>query len=488
MDGRVLIQNAEIAGRCLDLRCEGGLIIERADRLEVRLGERILEAHGGALLPGLHDHHFHLFAMAAKLTSIDCGPPEVDSRDAFAERLRRGAPNADWLRGTGYFESVAGPLDRNVLDGFRSETPLRIQHRSGAMWFLNSRAIRVLDLDGRPTPSGVERDSSGRATGRLFRVDEWLRAQLPASAPPQLSAVGSMLARYGVTRVTDATPGNGQAEVSRFRRAQQDGALPQRLRVMGDASLSTAESDGLLEIAEYKIMLDEPQLPELDELASRIAEAHRSARNVAIHTVTRAEIHFALAAIEAVGSRRGDRLEHASVAPPEILDLAKRLDVSIVTQPNFIAERGDAYRAEVEPRDLPYLYRVGSWVEADIPLAGGTDAPFGHPDPWRAIRAAVTRRTRSGETLGQGERVSPELALDLFSNDRLQRASPNSEGPCPAHSDSTNLRHPVDRLQIGRPADLCLLDAPWQDIRDDLSHEHVVATLCSGEIAWNRED
>jgi predicted amidohydrolase YtcJ len=469
MDGALLIHNAEVDGRCVDLRCEGGVIVELARDIAPRPDEVKIDAGGGALLPGLHDHHIHLFSLAAAFASIPCGPPETESRDALAKALRSAAPLEGWLRGTGYFESVAGPLDRAQMDLLCDTHPLRIQHRSGAMWFLNTRAIEALDLESYDAPPGVERDATGRSTGRLFRADAWLRARLQSSSPPSLAAVGSFLARCGVTRLTDATPTNGNTEAALFRAAQVSGDLPQRLRLMGDLSLSSIDASDMFEIGEHKILLDEPSLPEFDELVARIRDAHRVDRCVAIHTGTRPEIHFAIAAMEAAGTRSGDRLEHASVAPPETLENVARLGISVVTQPGFVAERGDAYRIEVEGRDLSYLYRVQSWLEADIRLAASTDAPFGDPDPWRAIQAAVTRSTRSGEILGEAERVSPETALGLFRDD-LSRA--------------TSGEIPSARLAVGQRADLCLLDLPWREARRDLSREHVVATVCAGKIIW----
>jgi len=466
----LLIRNAEVGERCLDLRCAGGVITELADHIAPLRGEPEIDARGGALLPGLHDHHLHLFSLAAAFASIPCGPPQIESRQALAEALQSASPVEGWLRGTGYFESVAGPLDRIRLDALCDDHPVRIQHRSGAMWFLNTRAIEALGVEVGDAPPGVERDAAGRSTGRLFRADAWLRRRLPSSSAPDLSLVGSFLARCGMTRITDATPANGSAEAALFRAAQQSGALPQRLRLMGDLSLSSLDASDTLEIAEYKILLDESTLPGFDELVSSIRDAHDAGRCVAIHAVTRTEIHFALAAVEAAGARTGDRLEHASVAPIESLDLAARLGLSIVTQPGFVSERGDAYRIEVESRDLPHLYRVRSWLETRVPLAAGTDAPFGDPDPWRAMQAAVTRSTRSGKTLGEAERVSPETALALFLDEFV--ATPNGGVP------ST-------RLAAGQRADLCLLDAPWREVRRELSSERVVATVCAGKIIWS---
>ncbi len=476
-----MIRDAELDGRSVAVRCEDGLIREIADRLDAKSGEDEIDARGGALLPGLHDHHLHLHSLAAHFASVPCGPPSIESPEALAEALRCAESISGWIRGTGYFESVAGKLDRNRLDALGPDRPLRIQHRSGSMWFLNSRAIVELGLDRTQDreatePPGVERDETGRATGRLFRADEWLRERFTSSPAPDLGAVGAHLAHCGVTSVTDATASNGPEELALFRAAQRSGALPQRLRMMGDLSLAEAatsdsgEARDWLEVAEYKIMLDEPALPDFDELVSSIAAAHQSRRCVAFHSVTRTEIHFALAALEAAGVAPGDRLEHASVTPPEAFDLARRLGLTIVTQPNFIAERGDAYHENVESRDLTYLYRVRSWLEAGVSLAAGTDAPFGDPDPWLAMRAAVLRETRTGRCMGEEERVSPESALALFGNGFTHKIASNLD---------------ARGVAVGQRADLCLLKEPWSKARRTLSSELVAATICDGRLLWN---
>ena len=479
----MLIRGAEINGVQRDVRCVGGLIEEIDGSIAIRRGEEEIDAQGGALMPGLHDHHIHLLSLAAQFASTPCGPPQVETRSDLVEALHQASPTGGWLRGTGYFESVAGPLDRVRMDALYEALPLRIQHRSGAMWFLNTKAIEALGLDDASAaanassaanaleaPDGVERDAAGRATGRLFRADTWLRDRLPPAPVPDLRRVGSFLASCGVTRLTDATPSNGRTEARLLDEAQRRGALPQRIRLMGNLSLEASDATPALEIAEHKIMLDEPALPEFEALVARIISAHEVGRCVAMHTVTRTEIHFALAALEAAGARTGDRLEHASVAPREACELAARLRISIVTQPNFVGERGDAYRRDVDSCDLPSLYRVRSWLDANVPLASGTDAPFGHPDPWRAIQAAVTRSTPSGAILGESEAVNPETAIALFLD---------------PFSTSTTNASPGARLAAGQRADLCILDTPWHEARRSLSSDRVTMTLCGGQIVWS---
>ena len=463
----MLITRAELPdGALCDLRIARGRIQTIAASLPRRNGEPRLDAAGGALLPGLHDHHLHLFALAAVRHSLRCGPPAVQDAQALRDgltRARASSPPRTWLRGVGYHESVAGALDRRQLDAWLPDRPLRIQHRSGALWLLNSQALDRLDVQ-RDAPPGLERDAHGEPTGRLWRGDSWLRERL-GDEPPPLAEVGRALACLGVTGVTDATPSNGPSEAAALGLALERGELPQRVHLMGNAKLPDPPHPRLTR-GPLKLVLDEPRLPDFDTFVAAIAAAHREGRPVAIHCVTRSELVFATTALREAGCRAGDRIEHAAVANGAGLALLAQLPLTVVTQPNFVAERGDAYRREVDPADHAHLYRCRGFERAGIPFAGGTDAPFGEPDPWAAMRAAVDRRTRAGHRLGPDEALTPERALALFTS------PPQAPGAAPR------------ALAPGAPADLCLLDRPWRIARRELSGRSVAATLCGGRIAW----
>jgi predicted amidohydrolase YtcJ len=461
----VLITAAEVEGRGpLDVRAEHGRIVEIGPSLARVPGERVLDAGGGALLPGLHDHHLHLLALAASLVSARCGPPDVSDRRGLARALSRAPGSDGFVRGIGYHESVGGDLDRLALDEIAGHAPVRVQHRSGVLWILNSAGVARLELDAGVDAPGVERDASGHATGRLFSLDGWLRQRLGATEP-DLAAVGHRLARYGVTGVTDATPGNGAAELDVLIRAVERGDLPQRVRMMGSAELPEP-GHARVRRGAVKLYLRERELPVFDTFVQTLEHARE--RAVAVHCVTRAELVFALSALRSAGTRPGDRIEHAAIAPPELVEQIAELGLAVVTQPHFVHERGDAYRVDVEETELPWLHRSRGFLEAGIPLAAGTDAPFGDPDPWRAMHAAVLRRTAGGCSLGHGERISPEQALALF-------LSPlDAAGSTPR------------RVIAGASADLCLLDRPWCSARRVLTSECVAATLAGGRLVYAR--
>jgi predicted amidohydrolase YtcJ len=436
----LIVRNAEISGRRVDVRCERGIVTEIASRVRHEPGDDVLEAGGGAVIAGLHDHHAHVLALAAALDSVHCGPPEVSTSEKLAHALRSASPVSS-IRGVGYHESVAGLLDRDLLDQWREDVPVRIQHRSGALWILNTAALRALDLET-GSDTRIERDARGRATGRLWRADDLVRS---AVSTPCIARVGAMFAAQGVTSITDATATNDASSAARLRR------LPQRVRVMGPLELAT---DG-----EVKVMLDDDNLPSFAQAQALVRDAHAVGRSVAIHCVTLVQLWFAIEVFRAAGVT-GDRIEHASVAPAETISALHELGLRVVTQPAFVAERGDDYLRDVDPADQLSLYPLRSLLRAGVPVHGSSDAPFGSADCWAAMRAAVARRTATGRTLLPAERLMPSEALALF-----------SDGP--------------GGVAIGSRADLAVLAVPFAAGVSALDARNVVATVISGELVAN---
>jgi predicted amidohydrolase YtcJ len=109
-------------------------------------------------------------------------------------------------------------------------------------------------------------------------------------------------------------------------------------------------------------------------------------------------------------------------------------------------------------------------MDAGIPLAAGSDAPFGAAEPWVSMQAAVERRTQAGAICGADEALTPEQALALYCG------SAGDPGGAPR------------RIAVDAPADLCLLDRPWSAARADLTAVEVRLTLAGGRVIWNSRD
>ena len=467
----MLLHNAELNGRRrADLRVSRGTVTEVAPALRRHDGEPVYDCRGDAVLPGLCDHHVHLHAMAARAGSVRCGPPDVTGPAGLAEALAATDPDlSGWIRGTGYTESVAGHLDALALDKLRADRPVRIQHRSGALWILNTAALTAIRANTATHP-GVERDADGHPTGRLWRADAWLRSRLPATGPPDLTQVGAALLGHGITAVADATPDLDALAIAAIDQAMARGILPPRVCLLGTPLGTPLPGDqgrpGPTS-GPYKIVLADSSLPPYDELTNRIRAAHTAGRPVAVHCVTRDALILLTTALGEVGSRSGDRIEHAALVPPELIPDLARLGIHVVTQPGFLADRGDDFLRDVPPADRPDLYRCATLLRAGIPVALSSDAPFGPLDPWAVIAAATTRRTPSGQIASPGERITFTQALDAY------LAPPQDPGG------------PPRRVSRGLPADLVVLRAPLAEAAR--LPDPVRAVLVGGTITVEKE-
>lgn len=460
----LFIRNVEVDKRAgCDVRIEEGRIAEIGARLSGHGDE--IDGKGGALIPGLADHHIHLLSTAKQAMSVVLD----DVRDAseFTSRMLAALaemPRGAWVRAVGYHHNMAGDLTRDDLDRIAPHHPLRVEHQTGSLWILNSLALEIVSTG--EIPSCVERDSAGRPTGRIWRGDDWLHERL-GEPLPDLAPIGRLLASYGVTSVTDPTPTTDGIAAAHFAEAIRSGALPQNLMLMSATEL-VAPDDGVFTVGPVKILLDEHNLPDLNEISAWIDQARVWGRAVAVHCVTATELAFTLAAFTLAGARDGDRIEHAGVTPSGAIDELLALGLTVVTQPSFIFLRGERYLVDVARHEVDDLYRCASFLGAGVRMAASSDAPYGDIDPWLAMRVAVNRCTNAGRPVGMRERVDPEAALALFLGDLRDPGGPKR------------------RVAQGALADLCLLKVPRQEALDSLSSDLVRATFVGGRMVFEK--
>jgi predicted amidohydrolase YtcJ len=115
----MLIRQATLPdGHVADVRVDER-IVDIADRLDPLGSEHVLDVAGGAVLPGLHDHHLHLRAMAAALDSLAVGPPRVRTKAQLAQALATAVP--DPTAGSGPSATTPrSPASSTANSGMRS--------------------------------------------------------------------------------------------------------------------------------------------------------------------------------------------------------------------------------------------------------------------------------------------------------------------------------------------------------------------------------
>jgi predicted amidohydrolase YtcJ len=464
----LLVINAEVGGQAgREIRVSAARILQVGARLARRHGEAVLDAAGGAVIPGLHDHHVHLRALVAARQSVDeSAAADPAAFDRIITQAAAALGPGAWLRVTGWTETSAGYLDRYRLDKLTGANLARVQHRSGAMWVLNSAALRQASAADSDL-AGIERDDRGVPTGRLLRLDGWLRDRLGSSLSAdsfrtQLADFARRSACLGVTGFTDTTPNRDQPDVDEFTQLSSAGVIPQRLVLMAPPGLREPAADRV-SLGPRKVILDDAALPEAAELASLARATHQAGSRLAVHCVTAEQLLITVAALEELGRAKGDRIEHASVVPPGYPARLAQLGVVVVTQPGFIGVRGDDYLRDVALTEQAWLYPAATLARAGVAVAAGTDAPFGPSDPWRCVTSAVTRRTPAGQVLGPAEQMSPQQALQLFLT---------------APEDPRRAR----TVAPGQPGDLCVLRVPLRPFLAQPSAEGVRACIIGAQV------
>ncbi|MCW2902363.1 MAG: amidohydrolase [Streptosporangiaceae bacterium] len=402
-----LIRDVEVGGDNVDCQVTEGMVTALGPRLEAPVGTLVLDGRGGALLPGLADHHLHLRAAAAARHSYDLrGGTDLSALSELT--------GAGWLRVIG----AGAPLSRADVDRACSSRPVRVQHRSGAVWTLNSAGVDLL----RAGLTGEE-----ARTGQLWRSDGRLRRLLGGTVQSGLGELGKELAARGVTHVTDATPDLDDAAVAGLRHA-----IPQNVLALGSLGGPGPR----------KLVVADHDLAASDTLNARIAAAHEAGRPVAVHCVTQVALALTIAALDTVGALPGDRIEHAAVCDDAAADRLAEHGVTIVTQSTLFARHGRRYLADTDPADRDHLWRHAGLLARGLAVALSSDGPYGDLDPWHTVAAAVTRRTHDGIPFLPDEAVTPRVALGSL------LASP---------SDPAGAQRAV---RTGAVADLCLLADP----------------------------
>ncbi len=414
----------------------------------------LIRLAGRTVAPGFIDCHLHFMEGTAVANGLNVARCRTIN-DLLADlRLTAGkTPPGNWLRAFGSDETLMrqgrGPT-RAELDGSVGRNPLRLRHQTLHASWLNSRAIAALGLEaaGFKPPDGawLEREPSGRLSGFVVGMDEWISQRLPRVTAAELEArvriYSRELAAAGITAFTDATVRNGPEDVATFARLQSSGAIGQRIAVMigqgqietSNCSRQAAEAAGL-RLAGVKFM--DVARWEPARLADRVARALAQELDVAFHATEVEELEAALAAIEAA-QREVDprtfettvcRIEHGGLIPDNYAQRIAALGVWVVTNPGFIHYRGPKYAAD--PGLTPYLYRARSLIDAGVQLAAGSDAPVTPAKPLNAIVAAATRLTIDGEELAPAEKISLLEACDLFTRSaaRLSRLGAGDIAP-----------------------------------------------------------
>jgi predicted amidohydrolase YtcJ len=480
------------------------LLVGGSDRLgEVRGAEtKIIDCQGKTVVPGFNDAHCHIFAFIRKLAGIDLSPPGVSSIADIKAAVRKRArdiPAGNWITASDYNEFYLAEKrhpNRRDLDEAAPEHPVVLAHRSLHACVLNSLALSMAGITREaPEPPGavIDRElDSGEPSGLLFDMVGYIRQQvLPPLSDEELAEGIALANRHylsmGITSLQEASANNDYARWQTLQGFKDSGALKSRVSMISgfdalpqfqERGLASGSGDEQLRLGGVKIIINETTgrlQPPQDELNRQALESHRAGFQLAIHCIEPSTVEAAITALECIAGKssvagRRHRLEHLSECPPQLLGRLKKLKAMVVTQPPFIYYSGERYIATVPPERQKWLYRIKSFLDAGLIVAGSSDAPVASDNPLIGIYAAVTRRAETGQEVLAEEAVSPRQALAMYTTNAAYASfEEDIKGA----------------IAPGRLADMVVLSAdPLKTPPEQIKDTRVEMTILDGRVVW----
>jgi predicted amidohydrolase YtcJ len=486
---------------------------------------RQVDLTGLTVTPGLTDNHLHN-AGGGRGVDLSRARTLRDVLAAIAVRVEHSTPadvvisNSDWHEAQ--LKEQRLPLRRD-LDEVSGDVPV-VLVRGGHEYILNSAALRKWN---------ITRDTTARPGGRISRYpDGELNGELVDAAkalvslplPPKRSfedRINDQIAEYNKLHAVGLTavrhPG-GSLEDYRLRREMaKRGALTMRVTQLlnvgrTDAADAVAKSvtswgispddgDAMLRLGGIKLAVDggfegglmrepyaEPygeggtfrglQTVPPDRFTAVVKVLNRLNWRVFTHAVGDAAIDQVLAAYEAADAeapiaQKRWGIEHGFIPQPDQFPRIRKLGLLISAQ-HHLYLAGPSLVKYWGPRRAAWTTPVKAYLEAGIPVSGGTDAAVVPYPPLWVIYHFVTRDTISGGVLGADQAITREDALRLITRN---------------HWDLTFEERTKGVIAPGRFADLVVLAEDIMTVAPRRIEEmNVLMTIVGGKVVYRHDD
>lgn len=517
---------------------KGGRIVGVGTSEEVKelIGEetKVIDLKGKTLLPGFIDTHCHPALGGTEIFEVDCRSPPVKSIKEILEKIQEKAEKTskgEWIRARNYNENKLlerRHITRWELDQVAPDNPVFISKETGHLYVVNSKALELAGITkDTPDPPGGKIDrapKTGEATGLLYEAAAMKVMNL---IPPYdvghikkgLKHVFSLFLKWGLTTIHQATA--IPVSIKACQELLATGEMPIRMNLMVGAlpgilpgyeadvnllhllvklGLQSGFGGDKLKIMSAKLIADgsgsggsaavyTPQhrgtkglgilVTSQEKLTEQVIEAHKAGLRVSIHAIGDRGIDVALDAIEAAlrghltaGMRH--RIEHCSVCTPKQRERIKKLGVVPSSSIGYMWGVGDDYIENFGPERLRWLHPHRSYIDNGIIASGNSDWPVSTADPMKQIYSAVTRKTKTGQSFDERERITVLEAIRTYTwNGAYAGCEEDVKGT----------------IEHGKLADMVVLSddiltVPEEKIKDI----KIDMTIVGGEILYQRSE
>jgi predicted amidohydrolase YtcJ len=464
---------------------------------------RVIELAGRTVTPGFGDAHVH--PVDGGLSRLRCdlhGQRGEEQYLAIVAAYAAARPDQPWISGDGWSMSdfPGGVPGRAALDRVVADRPVYLESRDGHSAWVNTRALQLAGVTADtpdPVDGRIDRDSGGNPGGGLQEgamdlVDRLIPEPTAAELVSALRLGQAELHALGVTNWQDAivTPGveelaytalAGMGELSgrvvgalwwdRARGADQIEELVERRTrtAIGRYQPTSIKimQDGVLEnftgavLEPYRGPNGQPTdnrgLSYVDPgaLKGYVTRLDALGFQPHFHAIGERAVRESLDAVEAARRANGHtdtrpHIAHIQVIHPDDIARFQELAVAANAQPYWACHEGQMDILTIPflgPERSAWQYPFRSLLAAGATLAMGSDWSVSTANPLLEMEVAVTRV--SDVSRGRQEPLVAEERIELV--DALRAFTAGSAWV-------NHLDHEVGSLEIGKAADLVILD------------------------------
>ena len=492
---------------------------------------KVIDLKGNTLLPGFIDGHAHFASFSAQAIGAKIlPPPDAGAKDipSLIKILKKwNTPDnralTGWIFGMGFDDSVLEEKrfpTKHDLDQVSTEYPIMIVHISGHFAVVNSKALELLEITSTTkNPEGgiIRRENGTEPNGvleELAAIPYMLKVLNPTSkeaAEHFFEAGQEMALSYGYTT---AQEGRAMENHELLVAASQSGKL--KLDVVSyvdylfvdkfmKSKWNSTNYHNHYRIGGVKLTLDGspqgrtawrtlpylippdgakkgylgyPAIPKDSSVMAIYDKAFKNNWQIHTHANGDAAMDQMIRTMEPVAIKYGNKnrrnvLIHGQYIREDQLDSFKDLDVIASLFPLHTFYWGDWHKEIIGDSLGNTISPTRTALNKGLKITIHTDAPVALPNLMRMVGISVDRKSRSGQIIGEKERLSPYEALQSITNwSAYQHFEENKKGT----------------LEVGKLADMIILDKnPLKVSPSEIKQIKVLETIKEGVSVYNRQ-
>jgi len=492
---------------------------------------QMINLKGKTLLPGFIDGHAHFASFSAQAIGAKIlPPPDAGARDipSLIEILKKwNTPEnralTGWIFGMGFDDSVLEEKrfpTKHDLDQVSTEFPIMIVHISGHFAVVNSKALELLMITSETkNPEGgiIRRENNNEPNGvleELAAIPYMLKVLNPTSkeaADHFFEAGQEMALSYGFTT---AQEGRAMENHELLVAASQAGKLKLDVvsyvdylfvdKYMG-SKWNTNTYNNHYRIGGVKLTLDGspqgrtawrtlpyllppdgakegylgyPAIPNDSSVMAIYDKAFKNNWQIHTHANGDAAMDQMIRSMKPIAAKYGNNnrrnvLIHGQYVREDQLDSFKDLDVIASLFPLHTFYWGDWHKEIIGDSLGNTISPTRTALNKGLKITIHTDAPVALPNLMRMVGISVDRTSRSGQVIGEKEKLTPYEALQSITSwSAYQHFEEDQKGT----------------LQEGKLADMVILDKnPLKISPTEIKEIVVLETIKEGISVYKKK-